>query len=129
MLRLILGAITPLDDSLQELKYKDFSQASFVAPVLTDAKMDNLAALRATPKVTSSTRRSRISRRPSWWKPGVVIHAEEGILIVAAKEGAIRIEQIQPAGKKMMPVHNFLCGYPIKQRDRLGGAPGATAGM
>jgi methionyl-tRNA formyltransferase len=40
---------------------------------------------------------------------------------VAAKEGAVRIEQIQPAGKKMMPVHDFLRGYTIKQGDRLGG--------
>ena len=120
-LRLILGAMTPLDDSLLELFSEDFSQASFVAPVLTDAKMDNLADLKATSNATvAKKRRSLHSRRPSWWRPGVVIHAAEGILIIAAKEGAIRAEQIQPAGKKMMPVHDFLRGYPIKQGDKLG---------
>jgi methionyl-tRNA formyltransferase len=49
-----------------------------------------------------------------------VIRAEENQLIVAAKEGAVRIDQIQPAGKKMMPIHDFLRGYPIKSGDRLG---------
>ena len=121
ILRLILGAITPLDDSLQELVSEDFSQTSFVAPILTDAKMNNLADLMAAPKV-SATKKRRLShsRRPSWWKPGVVIHAEMGMLIVAAKEGAVRIDEIQPAGKKMMRVHDFLRGYHVKQRDKLG---------
>ena len=120
-LRLIFGVITPLDDSLKDfLRKEDFSQPSFLSPVLTDAKMDNLAELLATPKVTSVLRRSFSSHRPSWWQPGVVIHAEEGVLIVAAKEGAVRIEQLQPAGKKMMDVQNFLRGYPVKQGDRFG---------
>jgi methionyl-tRNA formyltransferase len=122
VLRLIVGKMTPLDDSLEELLYEDFSQAIFVEPILTDAKMDNLAELRATPKKKSAKqkRRSPHPQRPAWWKPGVVITAETGILIVAAQEGAVRIEQIQPAGKKMMPIHDFLRGYPIKQGDRFG---------
>jgi methionyl-tRNA formyltransferase len=119
-LRLIVGEMTPLDDSLSELKRKDFSKAPFAAPILTDAKMGNLATLKAMPKVTAPKRRSSYSKRPPWWKPGIVIHAEEGILIVAAHEGSVRIEQIQPAGKKMMPVCDFLRGYPIKEGDKLG---------
>ena len=119
-LRLILGAMTPLDDSLLEIFSEDFSQASFVSPMLTDAKMDNLADLKATPLTTVIKHRSSFSHRPSWWQPGVVIHAAEGILIVAAKEGAVRVEQIQPVGKKMMRVHDFLRGYSIKQGDQLG---------
>jgi len=126
-LRLILGAITPLDDSLRELEFDDFSQAAFVDTMLVDAKMDNLADLLATPDVASpKRRRSSHPHRPEWWKPGVVIHAEEGILIVAAKEGAVRIEHVQPAGKKMMPIHDFLRGYPITQKDRFAGAPNKT---
>ena len=119
-LRLIVGEMTPLDDSLLELKRKDYSQVPFVAPVLTDAKMGNLATLKAMPNITTTKRRSTESQRPPWWKPGIVIHAEEGILIVAAHEGSVRIEQIQPAGKKMMPVRDFLRGYPIKEGDQLG---------
>jgi len=119
-LRVIVGNMIPLDDSLRELVSEDFSQGTFVAPVLTDAKMDNLADLKATPKRKPAKHHSHHSRRPSWWKPGVVIVAEGNNLIIAAKEGTVRIEQIQPAGKKMMPVSDFLRGYPIKQGDRLG---------
>ena len=119
-LRLIVGNITPLDDVLVEIASKDYSQASYVAPVLVDAKMDNLAELRATPKNTPVKRPPPHSQRPIWWLPGIVIRAEEDGLIVAAKEGAVRIEQIQPAGKKMMQVYEFLRGYPIKQKDKLG---------
>jgi len=118
-LRLILGAVTPLDDSLLECVYEDFSLATFVAPVLTDAKWDNLAELKAIPKEKKKAPPSS-SRRPPWWKPGVVIRAEGTELIVAAKEGAVRIEQIQPASKKMMRIPDFLRGYPIKQGDKLG---------
>jgi len=119
-LRLILGDMVPLDDSLRELENEDFSQAFYVAPVLIDAKMDNLAELKATPKNVPDKRRPPHSQRPAWWQPGVVIRAEENDLIVATKEGAVRIEQIQPAGKRMMQVHEFLRGYPIKQGDKLG---------
>ena len=119
-LRLIIGEMTPLDDSFLEWRRKDFSQPSFVAPILTDAKMGHLAALKAMPKSVSTKHRSPYSKRPPWWKPGTIIHAEEGILIVAAHEGSVRIEQVQPAGKKMMPVRDFLRGYPIKEGDKLG---------
>jgi len=122
-LRLILGKMTPLNDSLEEWISEDFSQPAYVPPVLTDAKFDNLAELKATPKVPKKApvkRRPVNSLRPSWWKPGVVIRAEGTELIIAAKEGAIRIEQIQPASKKMMLIHDFLRGYPIKPGDQLG---------
>ena len=119
-LRLFFGEITPLDDSLMELVSEDFSQAIFVAPVLTDAKMDNLAELKAMPKNVPVQRRPSRSHRPSWWKPGVVIRAEGDELIIAAKEGVVRIKQIQPAGKKMMQVHDFLRGYPLKQGEKVG---------
>ena len=122
-LRLILGEITPLDDELQEWAIEDFSRAFYVSPILTDAKMDNLAELKATPKEPENMFAGRgqpCSQRPTWWKPGVVIRAEENDLIVAAKEGTVRIEQIQPAGKRMMQAREFLRGYPIKQGDRFG---------
>jgi len=120
-LRLILGDMTPLDDSLRELESEDYSQAFYVSPVLIDAKLDNLAELMATPKDAPPVkRRSSHSKRPTWWQPGVVIRAEGNDLIVAAKEGAVRIKQIQPAGKRMMQVHEFLRGYSMKQGDRLG---------
>jgi methionyl-tRNA formyltransferase len=129
-LRLIFGKITPLYDSLEELTSSDFSHAAFVAPVLKDAKWDNLAELRAAELKAAELRaeskdvdvqRSSVHfSRPSWWQPGVVIRAEGNDLIIAAGEGAVRVEQIQPAGKKMMPARDFLRGYPLKQGDRFG---------
>ena|GEM_PF-146062 len=119
-LRLIFGAITPLDDSLTELIWEDdFSQAVFLEPMLTDAKLDNLAELLAMPRVAVNQFHSSSSKRPAWWQPGVVVHAEENLLVVAAGEGAVRIDKLQPAGKKMMQVQDFLHGYPMKQGDRL----------
>jgi methionyl-tRNA formyltransferase len=122
-LRLILGKITPLDDSFTELvNESDPRQATFVDPVLTDAKMDNLAELLATPREQEAPTQRLIYSfdRPSWWKPGIVVQAEENDLIIAAKEGAVRINQIQPAGKKMMQTRDFLRGYSIKQGDKFG---------
>jgi methionyl-tRNA formyltransferase len=118
-LRLILGEIHPLDNEFKELINEDYSMPIFVAPVLTDAKMDNLAELKAAP-VNPPIKPHPHLRRPAWWKPGVIIRAEGDELIVAAADGMIRISQIQPAGKKMMPVRDFLRGYPIKQGDKLG---------
>ena len=120
-LRLIFGKMIPLDDSFDELVHEDFSRVAFVTPALTDAKMSNLANLKAAAKNVPVKSRSPRTRRPAWWKPGVVVHAEGYELIIAAGEGTVRIEQIQPAGKKMMHVHDFLCGYPMKQGDELGG--------
>ena len=119
-LRLIVGEMTPLDDELQEWAIEDFSQAFYVGPILADAKMDNLAKLKAASKESDNTSGKHRSPRPAWWKPGVVIRAEGGDLIVAAREGAVRIELLQPGGKRMMQIHDFLRGYPIKQGDQLG---------
>jgi len=91
----------------------------FLEPMLTDAKLDNLAELLAMPRVAVNQFHSSSSKRPAWWQPGVVVHAEENLLVVAAGEGAVRIDKLQPAGKKMMQVQDFLHGYPMKQGDRL----------
>lgn len=123
--RVILGDLVPLDDSFQELIDEDFNDPVFVAPVLMDAKLDNLAVLRSrwlesSPEIMEKRRKWRKHHnRPSFWKPGVVLRAEGDELIVAAGEGAVRILQIQPAGKKMMQVADFLRGYPIKPGDRF----------
>ena len=121
-LRLILGKIVPLRDSLTELAAEQRFEHDASSDVdMTDAKMDNLANLRATPRVVSAERNIP-AQRPAWWEPGTVIQAGEGILIIAAREGAVRIEQIQPAGRKMMQTHDFLRGYCLKPGERFGKA-------
>jgi len=56
-------------------------------------------------------------------EPGTVVAVEPDRLLVAAGEGLVGITSLQPAGKKMLPVRAFLCGYRIRPGDRLGPAP------
>ncbi len=52
--------------------------------------------------------------------PGTVLHASaEGGMVVAANPGAVRIEQVQRAGRSAMPVGEMLRGYPIAIGTRL----------
>ncbi len=126
--RLILGAMEPLDDHFRKLFGVDFSDPKFVDPVLSDAKFDNLAALRlldskglgGKDKASTSHDEGKKQHRTHRWYPGTVILAEHDELIVAAGQGTVRITRLQPAGKRMMDVRDFLRGYPIRQGDRLG---------
>ena len=49
--------------------------------------------------------------------PGEVL---DGHLLVAAGDGALRLAEIQPAGKKRMPAASFLNGHPVSQGLLLG---------
>ena len=121
VLRLIVGPVQPLDDQLYELvELPDYVEPRYVEPILTDAKMDNLAEIQwAARKKESGELERSLSGRLESWKPGVVIEASGNRLIVAAGEGAVRILQIQPAGKRPMDAEAFLRGYPIKPGDRF----------
>ena len=55
-------------------------------------------------------------------QPGQVMLCDGKQLIVATGEGGLSITRIQPAGKKVMPVDQFLRGYHLRVGDRL--APG-----
>jgi methionyl-tRNA formyltransferase len=130
-LRLILGPILPSDDSFRELFYENYNESASVEPII-DAKMENLAIFRSRRKnkdhsrnlsthsrATHSHTTHQSLKRPSWWKPGTVIRANNQDLIIAAGEGTVQILKIQPSGKKMMDVRDFLLGYPIKSGDLL----------
>ncbi len=52
--------------------------------------------------------------------PGVVLEAAGDRLVVAAGEGALALRAVQPAGKRMMPIAEFLRGHRLKPGDRLG---------
>ena len=43
----------------------------------------------------------------------------EGGLVVATGDGILRLEEVQPAGKRAMPIADFLRGNPIQVGDRL----------
>ena len=46
--------------------------------------------------------------------PGVVTAASNGVFAVAAGDGVVlRILEIQPEGKRVMPVRDFLAGHAV----------------
>jgi methionyl-tRNA formyltransferase len=55
-------------------------------------------------------------------QPGHVMLCDGKQLIVATGEGGLSILSLQPAGKKVMPVDQFLRGYHLRVGDRLGPA-------
>ncbi|MFW5693067.1 MAG: methionyl-tRNA formyltransferase [Thermoguttaceae bacterium] len=52
--------------------------------------------------------------------PGTVLEAAGDRLVIAAGEGAIALRAVQPAGKRRMPIAEFLRGHRLKPGDRLG---------
>ncbi len=61
--------------------------------------------------------------------PGTVVRADREQLLVAAGEGVVSIEGIQPAGKRLLLVREFLNGYPVRAGDRFGPeSPGGGSG-
>jgi methionyl-tRNA formyltransferase len=52
--------------------------------------------------------------------PGSVIEAGNGRLVIAARQGAVAPKNVQPSGKRLLPVDEFLRGYRLRPGDRLG---------
>jgi methionyl-tRNA formyltransferase len=52
-------------------------------------------------------------------EPGTVV-ADDGRLIVATGDGLLSLDAVQPAGKRVMPIAEFLRGYPVRVGQRLG---------
>jgi methionyl-tRNA formyltransferase len=52
--------------------------------------------------------------------PGTVLEADADRLIVAAGSGALMLQGVQPAGKRMMSIDEFLRGYRVRPGDRFG---------
>jgi methionyl-tRNA formyltransferase len=52
--------------------------------------------------------------------PGTVLVSDGQRLIVAAGEGAVSIMGLQPSGKRLMSIADFLRGYHVREGDRLG---------
>ena len=61
-----------------------------------------------------------LSRNPKAASPGTVIEAARDRLVVAAGEGAVLIHGVQPAGKRMLSVREFLNGHRVRPGDRFG---------
>jgi methionyl-tRNA formyltransferase len=57
---------------------------------------------------------------PANLAPGTVVEASSHRLVIAAGRDAIAPKNIQPAGKRLMSVEEFLRGHPIQPGDFLG---------
>lgn len=52
--------------------------------------------------------------------PGTVLESRDGRLVIAAGQGAVVPRSIQPSGKRMMSIDEFLRGYKVRAGDRFG---------
>lgn len=62
---------------------------------------------------------SPVSAMPSV-EPGTVVEASNARLVVATGNGALVVDQLQPAGKRVLAAAEFLRGYGLRRGDRLG---------
>lgn len=53
-------------------------------------------------------------------EPGTVLEAQGERLVVATGAGGLRIEALQPAGKRVLSAGEFLRGYPVRPGQRFG---------
>jgi methionyl-tRNA formyltransferase len=53
--------------------------------------------------------------------PGTVLEAQGERLVVATGRGALAIDSIQPAGKRVLTAGEFLRGYPVRPGDTFSG--------
>ncbi len=58
--------------------------------------------------------------------PGIVIEAARDRLVISAGEGAVLIQGVQPAGKRLLSVREFLNGHRVEPGDRFGPEEGTN---
>jgi methionyl-tRNA formyltransferase len=58
-------------------------------------------------------------------RPGEVVRVTNHAITVATGAGSLVIEQLKPAGKRVLETAEFLRGYPVRPGDRLGDAAAA----
>ena len=59
--------------------------------------------------------------------PGGVVHSDRAQLVIATGDGAISLQSIQLAGKRPMPIAEFLRGHPVDPDDQFGPFPASGA--
>ena len=52
--------------------------------------------------------------------PGTIVKVIKDALFVNSGKGLVQINELQPAGKKIMPARDFINGYRVKKGDRYG---------
>ena len=51
--------------------------------------------------------------------PGTVVGVTKQALLVQTGDGVLALEELQPEGKKRMPVDAFLRGYPMEAGEMI----------
>jgi methionyl-tRNA formyltransferase len=64
--------------------------------------------------------RASLSPGCSEGKTGAIVGAADGGIIVMAGDGGVRLEEVQPEGKRPMPAWSFWQGARLKMGDKLG---------
>lgn len=52
-------------------------------------------------------------------EPGTVVVSDGKQLVIATGEGSVSIDALQPAGKRVLQINEFLRGYPVKVGERF----------
>ena len=52
--------------------------------------------------------------------PGTVVHVTPDAVSVAAGTGAVVLQEVQPPGRRRMPIKEFLAGHPVQVGETLG---------
>jgi methionyl-tRNA formyltransferase len=52
--------------------------------------------------------------------PGEVLSADKSGLVVACRDGALRLLEVQQEGGRRLPIGEFLAGHPLPIHARLG---------
>lgn len=63
---------------------------------------------------------ARLAPRPESAEPGTVLGVRDDGMVVACGEGAVRVQQVQPTGKKRMPAGDWHRGRGIAEGQRFG---------
>ncbi|MGA2033655.1 MAG: methionyl-tRNA formyltransferase, partial [Thermoguttaceae bacterium] len=61
-----------------------------------------------------------VQRPPGPQEPGTVLEAAADRLLVAAGREALALQSVQPSGKRLLSIEEFLRGYHVRPGDRLG---------
>lgn len=65
----------------------------------------------------------QVTVAPGEGEPGTVLNSSPGKLVIACGQDALSLDLVQPAGKRVLPVAEFLRGYPIKPGEHFGDPP------
>jgi methionyl-tRNA formyltransferase len=60
-------------------------------------------------------------------KPGEIVEAKKGRLIVSTPNGLLSLDEVQPEGKRKMTIREFMAGHPIEEGMKFHGSCESTS--